>query len=157
MAWLVLAATVWSEHGCHGQSNQTEMPLSNQTEVPAANQTEMTQSNQTEVEQSTPTEVPQQGGGLLYFDAPVQEWETLIPTVRQGNGVFVSPDDALIVATSADGTMSAFDPSGTSLWTYGPPSIDSASAISCSSGITFAPDFLTYAVIADEESAAPSL
>jgi sugar lactone lactonase YvrE len=157
MAWFVLAATLWSEHGCHGQSNQTEIPPSNQTDVPPANQTEVTQSNQTEVEQSNPTEVPQQAGDLLYFDAPVQEWEALIPAVRQGNGVFVSPDDALIVATSADGTMSAFDPTGTSLWTYGPPSIDSASAVSCSSGITFALDYLTYAVIFDEESAAPAL
>jgi hypothetical protein len=134
-AWLVLAATSLIDHGCHGQSNQTETPVSNPTE----------------------TEKPQDAGGLLYLDAPVQEWETTIPAVRPGNGVFVSPDDALIVATSGDASLSAFDRLGTPLWTYGPPLTDSASEITCSSGITFAPDYLTYAVIVGEDSGEPAL
>jgi hypothetical protein len=135
-AWLVLAATFLMDHGCHGQPNQTETPVSNQTET---------------------TEAPQDASGLLYFDAPVQEWETLIPAVRPGNGVFVSPDDALIVATSGDALLSAFDRLGTPLWTYGPPLTDYASAITCSSGITFAPNYLTYSVTVGEDSGEPTL
>ena len=56
--------------------------------------------------------------------------------VREGNGVFMSPDGQLLVSTSFDATLRAFDPmTGAVKWTYTPNSL--GFPIACLSGVTF--------------------
>ncbi len=73
------------------------------------------------------------GGGsdalLEYLDTPSVLWSDRTTDdatlgVKQGNGLYLSPDGSMLVSTSADGTLRAFEPSsGTILWTYKPPSL----------------------------------
>ena len=69
--------------------------------------------------------------------------------VLQGNGIYLSPDNKMIVSTSSDGSLRAFDPaSGAILWTYVPDNL--GFAIRCFSGVTFsykgARPYMVYAI-----------
>ena len=80
------------------------------------------------------------------LDDPEILWEQRIipenaalnpPNVRQGNGVFISPDQSIVVATSIGATVTAFDAlTGEALWDYDPPTV-SGKIITCPTGVTF--------------------
>jgi outer membrane protein assembly factor BamB len=46
---------------------------------------------------------------LIYRSVPTQDWEAQVGSVRRGNGVFLSPADDMVVASSSDGSVTAFD------------------------------------------------
>lgn len=74
------------------------------------------------------------------YQDPVLLWQGLTSDtsagVYEGNGVYVSPDGSMIVSTSADGTLRAFEPvTGAVMWTFVPENL--GFAIRCWSGVTF--------------------
>ena len=92
---------------------------------------------------------------LIYLDEPELLWSGSTTEdadkrgVRKGNGIFASPDGKMIVSTSFDATVRAFDPStGEVLWTYTPNSL--GFPFSCFSGVTFSYEgsrpYLVYAI-----------
>jgi hypothetical protein len=46
---------------------------------------------------------------LIYRSGPTQDWGARVGSVRRGNGVFLSPADDMVVASSSDGSVTAFD------------------------------------------------
>lgn len=69
--------------------------------------------------------------------------------VLEGNGVYLSPDNRMIVSTSSDGTLRAFEPTtGEIIWSYVPDNL--GFAIRCWSGVTFSyrgsSPYMVYAV-----------
>lgn len=90
-----------------------------------------------------------------YFDEPMLLWENVTTDsasglgVQAGNGLYMSPDNDMLVSTSADGTVRAFDPlSGEILWTYTPESF--GLPVQCFGGVTFSVNgprpYIVYAV-----------
>lgn len=56
--------------------------------------------------------------------------------VVDGNGIYLAPDSSMIVSTSSDGTLRAFQPqTGEVLWTFVPENL--GFAVRCWSGVTF--------------------
>ena len=96
-------------------------------------------------------------GQLMYRSYPEVEWSTRVKPIRRGNGVFLSADDEVVVASTNTGQITAFDAvDGDVQWTY-EPSEDNGERYSCMSGITFsvAGDYLVYAVTVNEFSPNP--
>ena len=92
---------------------------------------------------------------LIYLDEPELLWTGTTTDgadqrgVRKGNGIFTAPDGKMIVSTSFDATVRAFDSStGEVLWTYTPNSL--GFPYSCLSGVTFNYEgpfrYLVYAI-----------
>ena len=88
-----------------------------------------------------------------YLPTPTLLWSEFATSstngVQQGNGLYMSPDGQMLVATSFDGTVRAFEPqTGAILWTYQPDSI--GLQYRCFSGVTFNyqadPKYLVYAI-----------
>lgn len=97
------------------------------------------------------------GGQLMYRPYPIVQWSLRVKPVRRGNGVFLSPDDRIVVASTNVGKLEALDAmDGGALWSYS-PSDEYQGRYGCTSGVTFsvAGDFLVYAVIVDELSPNP--
>ena len=46
---------------------------------------------------------------LIYRSEPTQDWGARVGPIRRGNGVFLSPADDMVVASSFDGSVTAFD------------------------------------------------
>ena len=91
-----------------------------------------------------------------YLLFPQSRWTSQAPPVIAGNGVFVTPDDSLVVSTSNDGTVMGFEASsGNPLWTYRPPPVNGV-PMTCKSGITFSytssTPYMIYSVMDDEFS-----
>jgi hypothetical protein len=99
----------------------------------------------------------------LLFDRPTVLWTDIIDPssgrfggVDRGNGVFLTPDDKVLLSTSFGGTVTAYSAlGGKLLWEYDPPIRDGAS-ISCHSGIAFADSdtepYMTYSIVDNENS-----
>jgi outer membrane protein assembly factor BamB len=94
-----------------------------------------------------------QQGGLEYLDDPVLLWTNFTSNnlfgLGEGNGIFMSPDGKMLVSTSVDATVRAFDPlTGTIIWTYKPDSV--GFPIRCFGGLTFnyqaANPYMVYAI-----------
>lgn len=89
-----------------------------------------------------------------YLDEPMLLWQNVTTDnsgsgVQAGNGLYMSPDKDMLVSTSLDGTVRAFDPaSGDIFWTYTPNSL--GLPIRCFSGVTFSVNgprpYLVYAI-----------
>ena len=62
---------------------------------------------------------------LNYHESPREIWRAFGSNgFRQGNGVFMSPNDDMLVGASEDGSLIAFDPlSGERMWTYRPSNL----------------------------------
>ena len=97
----------------------------------------------------------------IYWEAQINPADspsgTRSPEVLYGNGVFLTPDETKVIATSVGGTISAFDAiNGDLLWEYVP---DSGLAISCKSGITFAnvdaDPYIVYSILENENTFEP--
>lgn len=92
--------------------------------------------------------------GLIYRQDPQSEWEARVPSVRRGNGVFLSPNNDLIISSSSDGYIACFDAlTGVKNWDL-PPPVPTGMFPSSSSGVTFASDgtvdFVVHAVKVNE-------
>lgn len=90
---------------------------------------------------------------LRYLNEPQLLWNDRATEqttgVRGGNGVFTSPDGAMVVSVAYDATVRAFNPrTGEILWTFTPPT--TGFPIRSFGGITFnyraSPPMLVYAV-----------
>lgn len=100
--------------------------------------------------------VPSSHAQISYLAEPKLLWSGFTTNaeegelgVREGNGLYISPDGSMLVSTSFDGTVRAFDPIiGDILWTYTPNNL--GFPIRCFSGVTFnlqsATPFLVYTV-----------
>lgn len=91
-------------------------------------------------------------GDLTYLDGPRLLWNEFTFEVSQRNGVFLSPDESMLVATSVDGLVRAFAPlTGLLLWEFQPPS--RGFSIRCQSGVTFNyiadEPYIVYSIIDD--------
>jgi outer membrane protein assembly factor BamB len=98
-------------------------------------------------------------GQIRYREDPTPDWQKRIPSVRRGNGVFLSPSEDMAVISSSDGTVTAMTvDTGRKLWTYEPPTTQ-GEFFSCSSGITFVStdilEYMTYSIVANEQSQNP--
>ena len=121
-------------------------------------------------------EQQQQQQLITYRDTPFKIWEARIPSVRKGNGVFLSNSyhRTTLVSTSQDGSISGFHPgSGTNWFSYRPSIMQNSNngeipvAVSSNSGMTFvAPtstdnshtidyDYMIYSIMENENSAKP--
>ena len=121
-------------------------------------------------------EEQQQQQLITYRDTPFKIWEARIPSVRKGNGVFLSNSyhRTTLVSTSQDGSISGFHPgSGTNWFSYRPSIMQNSNngeipvAVSSNSGMTFvAPtstdnshtidyDYMIYSIMENENSAKP--
>ena len=94
-----------------------------------------------------------------YFPEPKLVWQAQTDVIRDGNGIYTSPDDTVSIVTQANGNLDAFHPfTGEALWSFVPPSNDNK-PIGCQSGVTFSTDgathFLTYAVVDDPNGVSP--
>ena len=98
---------------------------------------------------------------LSYLTAPIQEWVSIAQPLSDGNQVALSPDEALLVATSTDGTISARDPeTGNTEWSFRPTPLDGLPMFS-TSGMTFSYNdeigqFVVYGVSDGFSQADPS-
>ena len=98
-------------------------------------------------------------GQIIYRNQPAKAWEARVPTIRKGNGVFLSPQNTVLIALSSEGTATAFNPdSGKQLWIYNPPTVANE-FITSTSGITFTTNatmnFFVYSVIANQNNVNP--
>jgi outer membrane protein assembly factor BamB len=91
---------------------------------------------------------------LRYEEFGSTEWVARTQPIREGNGVFLSPDEKRLVTSTQPAIVHAFDTeSGVKLWRYNPSmsSWTGDSFISCLSGITFAStgslEYIVYAVV----------
>jgi outer membrane protein assembly factor BamB len=92
--------------------------------------------------------------GLIYRQDPQSEWEARVPSVRRGNGVFLSPNDDLVLSASSDGYIACFDANtGNKNWDL-PPPVPTGMFPSSSSGLAFANDgnldYVVHAVKVNE-------
>lgn len=102
---------------------------------------------------------------LQYFAAPEPTLLSSTSPMGDGNALKLTPDGSLLIATSSNGAISAFDPStGASAWTHTPATNPepTLSRLSCTSGIVFSNnpaiggDYLVYAVTDGLAEADPS-
>ena len=96
---------------------------------------------------------------LIYKANPTIEWETRVQTIRGGNGVFLSPDEQMLVSSTSLGYVSAFDANdGSELWNYVPITGDNE-FLSCNSGIKFSSsssmEYMVLSVVVNELSPNP--
>ena len=95
-------------------------------------------------------------GQLIYQPKPTLAWDGRVQSIRGGNGVFLSPDDEILVSSSNLGYVNAFDAAtGAEIWAYVPITPDN-DFISCKSGITFSTigslEYLVLSVIINEST-----
>jgi outer membrane protein assembly factor BamB len=99
------------------------------------------------------------GAQLTYRESPELEWDARVPSLREGNGVFLSPDDGIIIASSSVGQISAFratDGAEIFQYSYG-PNATVEELISSSSGISFSNDTsVIFSILVNENSLNPS-
>lgn len=96
-------------------------------------------------------------GQITYRTDPELQWNVRVQSVREGNGVFLSPDEKMLVSSSNLGYVSGFgakDGSEIFSYAYSPPS-GSSEFISSTSGITFAGDYLVYSVLVNKNTVNP--
>ena len=84
------------------------------------------------------------------FD-PDTAWSTSLsgtsPMIGSGNVVSLSPDEAALYVTLADGTLEVLDPTdGSSMYNYKPNPVAGGS-VSCKSGVAYGDGYIVYAVI----------
>jgi hypothetical protein len=99
---------------------------------------------------------------LNYNQVASTKWIARTQRVRDGNGVYLSSDDGLLIVSTKNGILHAFFPqNGTRMWGYN-PSIHAWTAdnyISCKSGIAFSTtdslEYMVYSVIINELSQHP--
>lgn len=89
---------------------------------------------------------------LNYLTDPVPRWNPVnVPPLGKGNGVFVSPDQSVLLVTSADGSITSLNAkNGTINYTSRPTALDNYPSFS-TSGVSFGTsknngDFAVYAV-----------
>ena len=97
---------------------------------------------------------------LEVLDTPQVLWEATAPAVEYGNGVFLTPDESLVLTTSVDGPVNAYEASsGNNVWLYTPPEVDGG-VIRCHSGITFWGNndgtYMVYSIIDNENGISPA-
>ena len=93
-------------------------------------------------------------GDLLYLAEPSLNFAVRTAPVRRGNGLFLSPEEDLLITTSNTGTVTALDSlNGDLMWSYQPEQLRKQGVLSCSSGVTFVPntDMMIYSVSVDED------
>ena len=94
---------------------------------------------------------------FTYLNTPVVEWTNYTSPENagpaEGNGLYLSPRGDLLVATSFDATVRAFDPhTGHIVWTYQPNSL--GYPMRCFGGVTFNMEAATpYLVVAIADKA----
>jgi hypothetical protein len=98
--------------------------------------------------------IPASMGQLVYKADPSINWSARGEPVRQGNGVFLSPSEDIVVSSSNIGAVNAWDSlDGTKLWRYSPVA-ESGAVLSCSSGVTFiktdSMESMFYTVVVNE-------
>lgn len=91
---------------------------------------------------------------LKYKEFATTEWVSRTHPIGEGNGVFLTPDEKILVTSTKPAIVHAFDSeSGSKLWGYNPSmsSWTGDNYISCLSGIAFAStesfEYIVYAVI----------
>ena len=97
------------------------------------------------------------GAQLSHRSNPEIQWDAKIKSVLQGNGVFLSPDEKFLVASTSLGYISAFgsrDGSEVFQYVYEPNSTD-IEFITSGSGIAFSTDYMVFALFINENSDAP--
>ena len=89
---------------------------------------------------------------LDYLTSPVLKWNSgSVPPLGEGNGVFISPDQSVLMVTSADGSITALNANnGSMIYTSKPAILDNYPSFS-TSGVSFGTskyngDFAVYAV-----------
>lgn len=96
-------------------------------------------------------------GQLTYRSNPELQWNARVQSVREGNGIFLSPNEEMIVASSNLGYISAFgarDGAEVFRYNYVPNSTD-VQFISCGSGLAFALDYMVFSVLVNKNTANP--
>jgi hypothetical protein len=97
------------------------------------------------------------GGQISYHSEPVVQWSAKIQAVREGNGVFLSPSERMVVASSNLGYVAAFEASdGSEVFRYKyTPNTTDIEFISCASGVAFAEDYMVFTVLVNKNSPNP--
>jgi hypothetical protein len=86
----------------------------------------------------------EESNGLL--DLAVIEWQTVVQaTVSENNGVFLTPNEEMLIVVDSFGGVVALDPSdGAELWEFNPPLLSSMG------GVAFAgSEYMVYSVLDD--------
>ena len=95
-------------------------------------------------------------GQIIYEADPSVEWDVRVQSIREGNGVFLSPDESLLVASTNLGYVSGFGPlDGSEVFSY-LYTPDGDDFVKSYSGVSFGSGFLVYSVTINEDSPAPS-
>ena len=96
-------------------------------------------------------------GQITYRNEPEVQWSAKIQAVREGNGVFLSPDETMIMASSNLGHVSAFGASdGSEVFRYKyTPNTTDVEFTSCASGIAFGDDYMVFTVLINKNSPNP--
>ena len=97
------------------------------------------------------------GGQITYRSDPEVQWSAKTQAVREGNGVFLSPSESMVVASSNLGHVSAFGASdGAEIFRYKyTPNSTDVEFISCASGVAFGDDYMVFSVLVNKNSPTP--
>ena len=97
------------------------------------------------------------GGQITYRSDPEVQWSAKIQAVREGNGVSLSPNETILVASSNLGHIAAFGASdGSEVFRYKyTPNTTDIEFISCASGVAFGDDYMVFTVLVNKNSANP--
>ena len=78
---------------------------------------------------------------------PDTAWSTSLSGTSP-NVVSLSPDEASLYVTLADGTLEVLDPTdGSSVYNYKPNPVANGGTVSCQSGVAYGDGYVIYAVI----------
>lgn len=97
------------------------------------------------------------GAQLSHRSNPDIQWDVQVKSVRQGNGVFLSPDEEMVVASTNLGFVSAFgarDGSEVFQFAYD-PNTTAIEFITSDSGVAFSADYMVYSILVNKDSASP--
>lgn len=97
------------------------------------------------------------GAQLTYRTNPIVEWSVQTQNVRDGNGIFLSPGEEMLLVSTRLGYIQGFRPNdGSEIFTYvyKPKSTD-VEFIDCSSGIAFGSNYFVYSIIVNQFSDNP--
>ena len=93
---------------------------------------------------------------IIYEADPVVEWDVRVQSIREGNGVFLSPDESLLVTSTNLGYVSGFGPlDGSEVFSY-LYTPGGQEFVKSYSGISFGSEYLVYSVTLNEDSPTPS-
>jgi WD40 repeat protein len=83
-----------------------------------------------------------------FLPEPRPKWVMAFSPMLDGNGLVWAPDDTLVYATAADGTIGAFNPENGEIYNTFQPTGDGTVPFSCNGEIDFSSDgnSLIYAV-----------